>query len=157
MSDETSSRSKSGQSIQYIGVQASSGGTLRRWVTVRHATIWRPPTDVYEHQQHLIVIVEIAGMRDNDFTVTLQGQQLIISGIRQRMTSADCAYHQLEIPFGEFQTEVSLPWPVLRDEVSAVYRDGFLRIELPPAPAQQVQIVNVKNQPPVEPDSDEQH
>jgi len=126
-----------------VDPQAEGGEGIRRWVIVRHATVWHPPTDVYEVNEHLVVVVEIAGMRDGDFNVTLQGQQLTISGVRSRMTSPDSADHQMEIPFGEFRTEVSLPWPVLRDEVTATYRDGFLRIELPHAPAQKVQIVNV--------------
>ncbi|MBN1565050.1 MAG: Hsp20/alpha crystallin family protein [Anaerolineae bacterium] len=117
--------------------------TLQRWVIVRHTSAWRPPTDVYERDNQLIVVVEIAGMRDNDFKVTLHGQRLTISGTRERFTSAECAYHQLEIPFGEFRTEVSLPWAVLRDAVSAVYRDGLLRVELRRAPAQKVHVVNV--------------
>ena len=118
-------------------------GVVRRWVVVRHATVWRPPTDVFEQEGRLIVVVEIAGMHHSDFNVMLQGQRLIISGIRQRATPRDCAYHQLEIPYGEFRAEVSLPWPVLRDAVTASYRDGFLRVELPHAPAQRIQIVTL--------------
>lgn len=121
----------------------SGQSPLRRWVIVRHASIWHPPTDVYEMDERLIVVVEIAGMRDSDFSVVLQGQRLTISGERQRVTTRDCAYHQLEIPYGEFRTEVSLPWPVAHDEVTANYRDGFLRVELPHAPSQKIQIINV--------------
>lgn len=116
---------------------------VRRWVIVHHTTVWHPPTDVYEQDGRLIVIVEVAGMRDGDFNVMLQGQQLTISGMRQRDAATDCAYHQLEIRFGEFRAEVSLPWPVVRDGVTATYQDGFLRVELPRAPKQKVQIVNV--------------
>jgi HSP20 family protein len=143
MTDETSSRDTADQADLQVGLETMADGTLRRWVIVRHASVWHPPTDVYERDQTLIVMVEIAGMRDGDFAVTLQGQRLIISGARQRLGAADSAYHQLEIQFGEFRTEVSLPWPVAREEVSATYRDGFLRVELPHAPTQKVQIVNV--------------
>jgi HSP20 family protein len=143
MSDESFPHDKPGRPEVAVGLEASTGEMLRRWVIVRHTTVWHPPTDVYELDDHLIVVVEVAGMRDGDFNVTLQGQQLTISGARQRVTMADCAYYQLEIPFGEFRTEVSLPWPVLREEVSARYRDGFLRVELPHAPAQKIQIVSM--------------
>ncbi len=127
----------------HTDLEAKSGGMLRKWVVVHHATIWHPPTDVYELDDRLIVMVEVAGMRDSDFNVTLQGQNLIISGVRRRMAPADCAYYQLEIRFGDFRAEVLLPWPVVRDEVTANYRDGFLRVELPRARAQKVQIVKV--------------
>jgi len=116
---------------------------LRRWVIVRHTTVWHPPTDIYERENRLIVLVEVAGMRDSDFTVTLHRQRLTISGVRQRETTPDCAFHQLEIPFGEFRTEVEVPWPVAREAVTAVYRDGFLRVELPRQPVQKVHIVDV--------------
>jgi len=140
MSDESSFGDRSGKP----GVQTKMGMELmQRWVILRHTTAWHPPTDVYEVNDRLVVTVEIAGMRDGDFNVILQGQRLTISGTRRRMTGPDCAYYQLEIPFGEFRTEVELPWPVSRDGVSATYRDGFLRIELPHATAQKVQIVNV--------------
>jgi HSP20 family protein len=140
MSDDPSSRNKPEPEA---GLKASAGETLPRWVIVRHSSAWRPPTDVYEHDDRLIVVVEIAGMRDSDFKVTLHSQRLIISGTRQRIPSAECAYYQLEIPVGEFRTEVSLPWAVMRDDVSAIYRDGLLRVELTRAPAQKVQVVNI--------------
>jgi len=124
---------------------------LHRWVIVRHATVWHPPTDVYELDGRLIVVVEIAGMRDNEFSVVLQGQRLVISGVRERVTRRDCAYHQLEIPFGEFRTEVNVPWPVTHEDVTANYRDGLLRVELPHAPTQRIQIISVDNAD--EPDS----
>lgn len=144
MSDERSPRVPSEQPETDVGLDTDATNVARRWVILRHTTVWHPPTDVYERDNRLIVMVEVAGMRDGDFNVTLQGQQLIISGMRQRMTAADCAFYQLEIPFGEFRTEIGLPWPVARDDVTATYRDGFLRVELPHAPAKKVQIVNLE-------------
>jgi HSP20 family protein len=152
MPDETSHSDKPETGTE----QDSAGGVMRRWVIVRHATIWHPPTDVYEFNDRLVVVVEIAGMRDSDFNVVLQGQRLIISGVRPRTTPPDSAYHQLEIPYGEFRTEVSLPWSVSRENVTASYRDGFLRIEMPHAPAQKIHVVNIKTEETdqVSPDSD---
>jgi HSP20 family molecular chaperone IbpA len=132
MSDEYSPRRKPGPTEPHHADQ-TGGSISQRWVIVRHTTVWHPPTDVYEQGDSLIVVVEIAGMHDSDFSVVLQGQRLIIGGARGRIAPADSAYHQLEIPFGEFRAEVDLPWTVLRDSVTASYRDGFLRVELPRA------------------------
>ena len=49
----------------------------------------------------------------------------------------------MEVRYGRFHTEIVLPWPVERNQVSATYRDGFLRVELPRARSQQVHIVDV--------------
>lgn len=115
----------------------------RRWVTTRQAHVWRPPTDVFESEDRLIVLVEIGGMRDGEFNVVLHDRRLLISGVRRRVSTERVAYHQMEVLYGEFRTEVTLPWPVNREGVTAIYREGFLRVELPPARNQQIQIVDV--------------
>lgn len=117
--------------------------TTRRWVIGHQSHVWRPPTDVFEIGDHLVVMVEIAGMRDGEFNVVLQDRRLMISGVRRRVVREQIAYHQMEVRYGEFRTEVSLPWPVSRENVSATYKDGFLRVELAQAPNQQIHIVDV--------------
>ena len=37
-----------------------------RWLTVRQQKMWRPPTDVFETDESVIVKVEIAGMSEKD-------------------------------------------------------------------------------------------
>jgi HSP20 family protein len=95
-----------------------------------YPTTWRPPTDVFETPEAIVVRVEIAGMRTDDFHLSLEAQTLVISGIR-RDPDPGAAYHRLEIPFGQFQVTVVLPAPVEESQVEAEYRDGFLRIRLP--------------------------
>lgn len=97
----------------------------------RSSRKFTPPTDVIEFADRLVVLVEIAGMRTSDFQITLHHRQLVISGYRDRPPFDNPAYHRVEIGFGEFRVEVSLPWPVLPEEVSASYGDGFLQVDLP--------------------------
>ncbi len=93
-------------------------------------TAWRPPTDVFETPDAIIVRVEIAGMHTTDFHLQLESHTLVISGIR-RDPDLGTAYHRLEIPFGQFQVAVALPTAVDAQRVEAEYRDGFLRVRLP--------------------------
>lgn len=109
-------------------------------ITMRPHT-WRPPTDVYETEEAVIIRVEIAGMREQDFIVSLEDRTLVIRGIRTD-TSDRRAFYQMEIPFGEFSTEVELPSLVLPEGVEALYRDGFLHITLPKARPQQIRVGN---------------
>jgi len=110
-----------------------------RWRILSRPHAWRPPTDVYETEDAIIVRVEVAGMREADFTISLVERSLTIRGIRQD-TSERRAYHQMEIAFGEFHTEVELPFLVLSDKVDATYRDGFLRITLPIAQPKHIKV-----------------
>jgi len=110
-----------------------------RWRIVSRPHAWRPPTDMYETDEAIIIRVEVAGMREADFTISLTERSLTIRGIRQD-TPERRAYHQLEIPFGEFSSEVELPYAVVSDKVDAVYRDGFLRITLPIAQPKHIKV-----------------
>jgi len=115
------------------------------WLVVRQSHLWHPPTDVFEFADRLVVQVEVAGMRDGTFHVALHDRRLQISGSRPRPEHERAAqqYHRMEIGYGEFRVEVSLPWPVDRDQASAVYRDGFLYVEMPRAHNQQLYVVDV--------------
>ncbi len=110
-----------------------------RWRIISRPHAWRPPTDVYETEESLIIRVEVAGMRESDFTVSLVERSLTIRGVRQD-TSERRAYHQMEIPFGEFATELELPYTIITDKVEATYHDGFLRITLPIAQPKHIKV-----------------
>lgn len=100
------------------------------WRLAMRAPAWRPPTDVYESEDQIVVRVEIAGMHEDDFKIELDGLLLSIRGVRSDTTERR-AYHQMEIRFGEFSSDIELPAPVVASEVDATYKDGFLRIVLP--------------------------
>ncbi len=110
-----------------------------RWRMISRPHAWRPPTDVFENDDALIVRVEVAGMRETDFTISLVERNLTIRGIRQDI-SEKRAYHQMEIPFGEFSTEIELPFRVVSEKVEATYHDGFLRILLPKETPRHIQV-----------------
>ena len=99
--------------------------------TVRHGRVWVPPTDVYETEDMLVALVELASIKQSDFTVSLFERRLIVTGVRADHGPVRRAVHQMEVPFGEFRTEVDLPVSVDASKVDAEYADGFLRIMLP--------------------------
>jgi HSP20 family protein len=111
------------------------------WRIAMRPHVWRPPTDMYETEEAIVIRVEIAGMREQDFSVALEDRTLTIRGVRSDPTERR-AFYQMEIPFGEFSTEVELPAPIVNEGVEAVYRDGFLQITMPKAHPQHIQVGN---------------
>jgi len=97
--------------------------------TVR-SSIWSPSTDVYETEANYVIKVEIAGMRDEDFEVSVENHILMISGFRSDLNERR-AYHQMEIRFGRFELAVEIPVAVNIEKATAEYKDGFLTIVLP--------------------------
>ena len=139
--DWMSTQRRAPQDMGTVHYHVMSSG--RQFLILRHKHAWHPPTDVIESSERLRVVIEIAGMQEGDFHVTLDGRQLTVSGIRRAEEQSGSAYHQLEIRFGEFRTDVVLPWMVEEGEIEATYRDGFLRIELPRARSHRVHVVDV--------------
>lgn len=130
---ERSERPQGGAEIQHL---------LREgWVVLRQTRTWEPPTDVYENERGLVVQVEIAGMREEDFSITLSERVLVIEGVR-RDPEPKRAYHQMEIRYGAFRAEVYLPWTADPEEVEATYEAGFLKITLPRPPARRVPVTS---------------
>jgi len=118
-----------------------SGDPLRStgWRLKKRSPQWRPPTDVLEMDTEFLVIVEIAGMRGLDISATFDKGLLSIQG--SRMDSGGLkAYHQMEIAFGDFLTEVRLPSRVETEKIEATYSDGFLRVVLPKLGSKQIPI-----------------
>jgi len=112
---------------------------LSGWRVSIRPYIWSPPTDVYETEEKYIIRVEIAGMDENDLSVKIDQNKLIISGVRPDFPETR-AYHRMEIQFGEFSTEIEFPGPVEIEHIQADYQNGFLRIVLPKAEARHIPI-----------------
>jgi HSP20 family protein len=104
-----------------------------------HPNLWRPPTDVFETEDKIVVRVEIAGMHESDFSVNFDQGILQITGLRPEAPEKR-AFHQMEIHFGEFLTEVEILIPIDLEKIDAVYQDGFLRVGLPKALPKQIKI-----------------
>lgn len=94
------------------------------------SSLWDPPTDLYETEEAYIVRMEIAGMREENFDVSVMNDTLHITGFR-RDFPAKRAVHQMEIRSGKFSAEVKLPGLVDVEKAQAEYQDGFLTITLP--------------------------
>jgi HSP20 family protein len=109
------------------------------WRAGARPRVWRPPTDLYEVEDKIIVRVEIAGMSEGDFTISIDQNILSISGVRSE-TGERRAFYQMEIPFGEFSTEVEIPSPINMEQVVAEYHDGFLLVTLPKAKPKEIKI-----------------
>ncbi len=95
------------------------------------AMVWRPPTDVYETPGELIVVMELSGVTEDDMAVTLFRDRLVIDGRRKQPPCAEMnACHQLGIKYGDFRSEIHVPFPVDSEKVSAEYKNGLLKVVL---------------------------
>jgi HSP20 family protein len=99
---------------------------------------WHPSMDVYENDTHIVVKVEIAGVRVDEVQVSLSpdDRSLTVSGVRRESEhgrNSRLRAHQLEIYCGPFGRTITLPQTqaIDRDAVAANYKDGILTISIP--------------------------
>ena len=109
-------------------IGSRSSKIFKQWSN--RANTWNPPTDVFENEKSIIVRIEIAGMSDSEFTLSIEENVLAIHGVRSA-PNGERAYHRMEILSGEFVSIVELPSPIDYDRVDASYHDGFLLVVLP--------------------------
>ena len=94
--------------------------------------VWRPPTDVYETDEVILIRLEIAGMNPQDFHVNFDNGRLIVQGRRDdTCRHQKRLFRQMEINYGPFGVIVILSEPVDEGTIRATYRNGLLEIAVP--------------------------
>ncbi len=97
---------------------------------------WKPPTDIYETDEALVIHMDIAGMHSEDFTVQFADGILTIGGERQAPPhEGKPHYHAMEVQVGPFERRFRLPVPVDPESIRASYDLGFLEVRLAKLPA----------------------
>ena len=93
-----------------------------------------PAVDIYETEDQVVIVAEIAGIRDQDLALEVEGSKCTLRGERKpAQQGGKRDYRQVEISHGPFQRELFLPAAVNPDAVETVYKDGMLQIVLPKA------------------------
>jgi HSP20 family protein len=96
---------------------------------------WKPLTDVFETDEDVVVVIDIAGITVSDVKLTLSNNVLVIRGVRRERPSGEKRhYHKMEIAFGPFERKIDLPARIDPDRAVHRYIQGFLEIRLPKQP-----------------------
>jgi HSP20 family protein len=92
---------------------------------------WKPRADVYETNDELVVHMDIAGMRAEDFKVEFNDGILTVAGERvAARQDGKRHYHAMEVQVGPFERRFRLPVVVDPTSIKATYEHGFLAIRL---------------------------
>ena len=93
---------------------------------------WRPDADSYETAATIEIIVDLAGVDEDDFEVQLFEDALVVEGRRHlARPEAAATYHAVSIRQGPFRLELPLAAPVDAERVEVRYERGLLGITLP--------------------------
>lgn len=94
--------------------------------------VWRPDADTYETATTIEIVVDLAGVEDDDVEVQLFEDAVVVAGRRPVPAAHQGAVFQLAgIRRGPFRVEFPLSAPVDADGVEVHYDRGLLRVTLP--------------------------
>jgi HSP20 family protein len=106
---------------------------------------WKPSVDIYETEKEVVVVAELAGIKQEEINVIIDGNTLVIRGERKEAsTPTRRTFYQMEICRGFFERGILLPAAVDPEQARASYKDGFLEIALPKVRREQTLRVKVK-------------
>ena len=98
---------------------------------------WVPAIEVAEKDGNLVVSAELPGLTDQDVTVEINDDVLVIRGEREVEREEDTGQiRRTERRYGAFYRAIPLPDGAQTDKASAEFRDGVLRITVPVAQTQ---------------------
>jgi HSP20 family protein len=93
---------------------------------------WVPELEVFERENHLLVRVDLPGLKKEEVTVTVTGEGLAIEGERKLETEkTEKAWYRTERTYGRFFRLVPLPEGVKAEEVTATFVNGVLEVKIP--------------------------
>ncbi len=91
-----------------------------------------PPVDIYHTDTEVVVLMEIAGIPEEEIELEVEGRSMVVRGRRKPLSGRpNRVYSQMEITHGAFQRDLLLPSEVNAEAAKAVYKDGILEITLP--------------------------
>lgn len=108
--------------------------------------LWKPQMDIYETDEEIIILAEIAGVNKENLCVEINTRAVKIYGDRAEMPRVkNSTYRLAEIQYGKFERILFLPAPIDTDKVIATYLNGLLQIrlaKLPPDRTHRIPIVD---------------
>jgi HSP20 family protein len=102
---------------------------LRRMARHHGTFVGTPAADVFEDEEELTFLLEVPGVDLEQIQVDVGDGALHISGERP-ISAENVTYHALELEYGPFQRSFMLPSDADPHSVSAVLKNGLLRVTL---------------------------
>lgn len=94
--------------------------------------LWNPAVDLYEKDDHFVIKAELPGVDKSDIKVDLKDRVLTLSGERAYDNEVkEENYYRKERSYGKFQRVFTLPADVDSDKITAEFKEGVLRVEVP--------------------------
>ena len=96
--------------------------------------VYRPVVDIEENEEGFVLHADLPGLNQEDISIEVDGQELVISGKREAPEAAkEGASYRRERHFGGFDRRFKLGPNINSENIEAAYKNGVLSVTLPKA------------------------
>ena len=107
---------------------------------------YTPSFDFYEKDGKYHVSADLPGVKKDDISVSVEDNVITISGKREsEKEEKESHYYFRESTYGSFSRSLRLPSEVDEDSVSAVFKDGVLKVEMKPKESAKSRKIQIKS------------
>ena len=93
---------------------------------------WNPTVDIYDNDEYIFITAELPGIDKKDIVIDVKDGVLTLKGERSFDNEVkEKKYYRRERTFGKFERIFRLPAKVDPEKISADYKDGILKIDIP--------------------------
>jgi len=89
------------------------------------------PLDLYREGERFVAEIDLPGVEPGSIDIDVDDGTLTVRAERPARTGEDITWLTRERPTGTFARQLSLGRGVSIDNITATYRDGVLRLEIP--------------------------
>ena len=106
---------------------------------------WRPPVDIYETENGIVLAAELPGVGKEDISVEVKDNILTLKGERTANPNIKGKkFYRHERCYGTFQRSFTLQHDIQPNLIKATFKDGVLEIEIPKPEEEQPKQITVK-------------
>ena len=112
----------------------------------RRLSMWNryPTVDIYDNDENIVINAELPGIEKKDIVIDVKDGILTLKGERSFDNEIkEEKYYCRERTFGKFERVFRLPADVDPEKISADYKDGILKIDIPKPEEQQPKKITV--------------
>ena len=110
----------------------------------RECRCFVPRTDIYEVEDEIILALDMPGINENAFEITLEKNILNVKGYAQIEDPDEFTLTLSEYETGDYERSFRVSDEIAKDKIEAVYKDGVLRLTLPKAEQAKARKIAVK-------------
>jgi HSP20 family molecular chaperone IbpA len=110
----------------------------------RECRCFVPRTDIYEVEDEIILALDMPGINENAFEITLEKNILNVKGYAHIEEPDEYTLTLAEYEAGDYERSFRVSDEIAKDKIEAVYQNGVLRLTLPKAEQAKARKIAVK-------------